>query len=74
MTFKDAVYGLYTKNIWEPSEKINCNHCGSVEYPKISLNTGNNAIKAECKSCGSYIKFLPQSDIILVKRGKKDEA
>jgi hypothetical protein len=38
-------------------ETIICQHCGSTDY--ITTETGPH-LKASCKACGKYIKFLPQ--------------
>jgi hypothetical protein len=38
---------------------IVCNKCGSTEY---TTSQSGIHIKASCSLCGSYIKFLPQSD------------
>jgi len=64
MTFKEAIADVYNNNTWEAGIKLTCGKCGVYDYPKTSLLEKNNAIKAECKSCNSYIKFLPQRDLI----------
>ena len=69
MTFKEAVLGLYSKNVWKAGVKLTCPQCSNRDFPKLNINTGNNAIKATCSECEAYIKFIPQSDVVLVSRG-----
>lgn len=69
MNFKEAINGLYTKNTWGCSVILTCGKCGYAGLPVITIND-NNMLRADCKGCGKYIKWLPQEELYLVSRNK----
>lgn len=44
---------------FEEITKFKCRNCGASDVDYIYI-TGNKAIKAQCKCCGTYIKFVKQ--------------
>lgn len=44
---------------------ITCPFCGVVEEPDLGWQTfvnGTTHLRAECRACGRYIRYLPQRD------------
>lgn len=52
-------------------KNLQCKKCHISDIPHLTYVEGNNAIKASCKVCGAYIKFLPTTwlpSISLIKK------
>ena len=49
-------------------EKVICKKCGCEEYETATMSNGN--IKATCKRCKSYIKFLTKDEYPKIHFGK----
>jgi hypothetical protein len=43
---------------------IECKKCNSVDFPHLTYMPKNNAIKASCRVCGKYIKFLSSDELM----------
>ena len=42
---------------------LTCRNCGVLDSPKITLQlftNGTEHVRADCKTCGAYIKYLPK--------------
>jgi len=47
---------------------LHCAKCGNdTDAPALSLVESNHAIRAECPSCGRYIKFVKQRSCVVSK-------
>jgi len=53
-----------TQKEWVCKNTITCSKCGLIADPRLVYNKNNNAWRANCSGCGSYIKFLPHEDVI----------
>ena len=49
-------------------KELICKKCGVIAFP--SLEVRGKHIRANCSSCGSYIKFLPQEGEYIFYFGK----
>jgi hypothetical protein len=38
-----------------------CPHCGTCDTPVLSPGTGPHALRASCRHCGRFIKWLPKA-------------
>ena len=63
-TLEEIVRGYWNKNNWSANITLECPHCRLKDYPIIEMNKKNTGIKATCKSCGSYIKFIGHDSIV----------
>ncbi|MCC6156100.1 MAG: hypothetical protein IT367_20210 [Candidatus Hydrogenedentes bacterium] len=45
--------------------EVTCPHCATVAEPDLGWQVFDNGtvhLRAECRSCGRYIKFMPQRE------------
>ena len=43
---------------------LTCHHCGVIEEPDLGwqvFGNGTTHLRAECRACGRYIKYVPQT-------------
>lgn len=44
---------------------ITCPHCGVLEEPDLGwqvIADGRKQLRAECRACGRWVKYMPQRD------------
>ena len=52
-------------------EKIKCKHCSNSDPDQIRLTLAGPHVKASCKKCSSFIKFVPKTKADLTTVAKK---
>jgi uncharacterized Zn finger protein len=52
-------------------EKLKCIRCSNEKPDKIRLTLAGPHVKASCKQCGSFIKFVTKTKVDLTTVAKK---
>jgi len=63
-TFKQAIAQLYDRYVWKSNIDLTCPQCKATNTPTLDFKKSNNAFRADCCECGSYIKFLSQDNVV----------
>jgi hypothetical protein len=53
-----------------PLPVLPCPACGALGVPQVSAGTGPHSVKASCRHCGQFLKWLPKA---LVQPSGKEE-
>jgi hypothetical protein len=53
-----------------PIPALLCLACGALAVPQVSAGTGPHSVKASCRGCGRFLKWLPKA--MVQPHGKED--
>ena len=68
--YQSSIEEMQSMTTLTPTDKIVCNKCGSYDVNYVSAGPH---IKAVCKHCGSFIKFVSKDEFAKIHCGTDDD-